>query len=73
MRNGKEMLRVSRVYFYQHDDSDLYEVNERKCENGKRKTSLDDSIVYHPETIVFATVLLKSNQKTRLKSCLNSC
>lgn len=40
MRNGKEMLRVSRVYFYQHDDSDLYEVNERKGENGKRKTGL---------------------------------
>ena len=40
MRNGKEMLWVSRVYFYQHDDSDLYEVNERKGENGKRKTGL---------------------------------
>ena len=56
MRNGKEMLRVSRVYFYQHDDSDLYEVNERKGkhginerkgENGKRKTGLDDSIAHH--------------------------
>ena len=35
MRNGNEMLRVSRVYFYQHDDSDLYEVNERKGENGR--------------------------------------
>ena len=39
MRNGKEMLRVSRVYFYQHED-DLYGVNERKGENGKRKTGL---------------------------------
>ena len=37
------------------------------------QTSLDASIVYHPETSVFATVLLESNQKTRLKSCLNSC
>ena len=37
MRNGKEMLRVSRVYFYQHDDTDFTESTNGKVktENGK--------------------------------------
>ena len=41
--------------------------------NGITQTSLDDPIGYHPWRQVFATVLLESNQKTRLKSRLSSC
>ena len=48
MRNGKEMLWVSQVYFYQHDDTDFTELflshtegtestnGKVKTENGKR-------------------------------------
>ena len=41
--------------------------------NGITQTSLDDPIGYHPWRQVFATMLLESNQKTRLKSRISSC
>ena len=41
--------------------------------NGITQTSLNDPIGYHPWRQVFATMLLESNQKTRLKSRISSC